>query len=163
RLGVTVSRDAVVTATTRVDHARNRYAEAGRMRVERLSRSETSIEKARERVAYAQRLLDMHQTLFQRQLNALQQVIEPEDEEAVGGNRGHAGGSGAAGDGTTSPSGAAAVRDRAEPHRWRRHHAKAQREDRPARQEGRPHRRSPGAEDRHGGDRPPRERDRRRE
>ena len=80
---IALARDAVVTATTRVDHARNRYAEAGRMRVERLSRSETSIEKARERVAYAQRLLDMHQTLFQRQLIALKQLIEAEESAAV--------------------------------------------------------------------------------
>jgi multidrug resistance efflux pump len=80
---IALARDAVVTAKTRVEHARNRHVEAERMRVERLSRSETSVEKARERVTYAQRLLDMHQTIFQRELIALKQLIEAQESAAV--------------------------------------------------------------------------------
>jgi len=80
---IALARDAVVTARTRVEHAGNRHVEAERMRVERLARSETSVEKARERVTYAQRLLDMHQTIFQKELIALKQLIEAQESAAV--------------------------------------------------------------------------------
>ena len=80
---IALARDAVVTATTRVEHARNRYAEAERMRVEMRSRSAASVEKARERLSYGQQLLDMHQTLFQRELIARKQLIEAEESAAV--------------------------------------------------------------------------------
>src|SRR2546427_1825739 len=58
---IALARDAVVTATTRVDHARNRYAEAGRIGGERPSRSGHSIENPRQRGAYPQPLLDLRQ------------------------------------------------------------------------------------------------------
>src|SRR2546427_12529345 len=66
---IALARDAGVTATTRVEHAANRYAEAERMRVERRSRSAASGEKARERVTDAHQIRDMAHKLFQRELN----------------------------------------------------------------------------------------------
>jgi multidrug efflux pump subunit AcrA (membrane-fusion protein) len=80
---IALQRDAVVTARTRVEHARNRQAEAERLRTERRARAETGIEKARERFGYAQRILQMHQSLFAKELIAMKQLIEAQEAAAV--------------------------------------------------------------------------------
>lgn len=80
---IALARDAVVTANTRVTYARARHVEAERMLAERRVRSQATVEKARERLTYADRLLAMQQTLFQRQLIALKQLIEAEEAATV--------------------------------------------------------------------------------
>jgi putative peptide zinc metalloprotease protein len=71
------------TAKTRVEEALNYYQEAKHMRLERLSKAKAAVEKAKERVKYADQRLSMFKTLFTKQLISLKEFQEAEENDAV--------------------------------------------------------------------------------
>jgi len=80
---IALAQDALATAQTRLEQARNRYAEAQRMHTEKVTRLTASVDKANERLVYAQRFLDMFKELSGKELVALKQVLEAEETVAV--------------------------------------------------------------------------------
>jgi len=80
---IALAQDGLATAQTRLEHARKRYTEAQHMHAERVIRLTTTVEKATERLSYAQRFLDMFKELSGRELVALKQVLEAEETVAV--------------------------------------------------------------------------------
>ncbi len=80
---IVLLREAVATAQTRLEHARKRYTEAQRMHAEQVTRLTASADKANERLSYAQRFFDMFKELSGRELVALKQVLEAEENVAI--------------------------------------------------------------------------------
>jgi putative peptide zinc metalloprotease protein len=80
---IALAQDALATAQTRLEHARKRYSEADRMHAEQVVRLTASVEKANERLSFAQRFLDMFKELSGKELVALKQVLEAQETVAV--------------------------------------------------------------------------------
>ncbi len=71
------------TAKTRVEEALKYYQEAKHMQVERLSKAKAAVEKAKERVKYADQRLSMFKALLTKQLISLKEFQEAEENAAV--------------------------------------------------------------------------------
>jgi putative peptide zinc metalloprotease protein len=82
---IAVARQAVVTAKTRQEHARKRYEEAIRLRVERQAWAEVTVEKAKERVKYAQQSFERCKALFEQGFISHKELDEVEEQMIVRG------------------------------------------------------------------------------
>jgi putative peptide zinc metalloprotease protein len=71
------------TAKTRVEEALKYYQEAKHMQLERLSKAKAAVEKAKERVKYADQRLSMFKTLFAKEMISLKEFQEAEENAAV--------------------------------------------------------------------------------
>jgi multidrug resistance efflux pump len=71
------------TAKTRVEEALNYYQEAKQMQLERVSKSKAAVDKAKERLKYANERLTMFKTLFTKQMTSLKEFQEAEENAAV--------------------------------------------------------------------------------
>jgi putative peptide zinc metalloprotease protein len=82
---VELARKARVTVETRQEQARKRYAEAGRLRAERQAGAETTAQKGKERVKYAQQSFERLKTLFEKGLISRKELEETEEQMTVRG------------------------------------------------------------------------------
>jgi putative peptide zinc metalloprotease protein len=80
---IELARMEASTAKTRVEETLKYYQEAKHMQLERLSKAKAVVEKARERVKYADLRLSMFKTLFNKQLISRKELEEAEENAAV--------------------------------------------------------------------------------
>jgi putative peptide zinc metalloprotease protein len=80
---IELARREAGTAKTRVEEASKYYQEAKHMQVERLSKAKAAVEKARERLKYANQRLTMFTTLFTKELISRKEFEEAEENAAV--------------------------------------------------------------------------------
>jgi putative peptide zinc metalloprotease protein len=80
---IELARREAGTAKTRVEEASKYYQEAKHMQVERLSKAKAAVEKARERLKYANQRLTMFRTLFTKELISRKEFEEAEENAAV--------------------------------------------------------------------------------
>src|SRR6266545_2549234 len=71
------------TAKIRVEEALKYYQEAKQMQLERLSKVKAAVEKAKQRVKYADQRLSMFNTLFTKDMISLKEFQEAEENAAV--------------------------------------------------------------------------------
>jgi len=83
RQEINLAETEVSTARTRRLHAWNRYQEASRMRDRRLSKAETAVEKAEERMKYAKSYFNMHKELFDKDLISRREFEESKEKHNV--------------------------------------------------------------------------------
>jgi multidrug resistance efflux pump len=76
---IDVIRKVLVTAKTRQEQARKRYDEAIKLRAERQTRAEATVEKSKERVKYAQQSLERLKPLYEKGFIARKELDEVEE------------------------------------------------------------------------------------
>src|SRR5215813_1871179 len=82
---IDVTRKVLVTAHTRQEQARKRYDEAIKLRTERQTRAEATVEKSKERVKYAQQSVERLTPLYEKGFIARKEFDEVEEQMTVRG------------------------------------------------------------------------------
>jgi putative peptide zinc metalloprotease protein len=80
---IELARQETITAKTRVDEASKYYQESKEMRSERLLKAKIAIDKAKERLKYADQRFGMFKALYTKQMISLKEFEEAEENAAV--------------------------------------------------------------------------------
>jgi putative peptide zinc metalloprotease protein len=80
---IALARGEIQTARTRHEHSRRRFEEADRLRATRLSKAETTVNAARERLEYSRTDRQRHQELFEKRLISRKQLDDSQQELAL--------------------------------------------------------------------------------